>query len=186
MDVCLLGSDECSRTDAAGAYRLENVPANGEVMLVLTHPDSLGRMLLQSVTGAVDREQNLYFTSIAHMTAYLASSGCGGVPEAGTRALFIGAPPGAKVVVTPAPPMAPVYAGIDGFFDAALSAIPADTPATLAGAVTCGVPPGIYEIDVVGAPDTCHMVDGWPPADHDVRIVIEADTHSIFNRVCEA
>lgn len=182
-EICLDGSSTLCATSAAdGAYTLGGAPANSEIALAITRAD-YPRFLLQYVTTTEDVAQDLNLLTTTALNQHLAGSGCSWPPPAGTGFIYIGAPAGSKVALVQSPSSQAVYAGDDGF-DPSFTEIPPNTLMSRAEAVFCSVAPGTYDVEVTQTSGACHRIEGWPSEKHAAKIVVQADTLSVFNWVC--
>jgi len=182
LEFCLRGTQNCVQVDANGHYKLSGVPTSSRVALIATHPES-DRNVLLFETETSPRLYSPRFGKTAKSSTWLAAAGCASPPKAGTGILFVGAPPGSTVKLTP--PATVVYTKEDGTFDPALSSIPAAMSADLTGSIACDLAPGKYQIDIGQTTESCHTIEGWTSTGHDVEAEVEADSVTGVNWVCE-
>lgn len=182
LEICLLDGSKCSTTDESGIATIMGLNEN-ENFAVVMQKAGISPTLLQYATETSDLMFGGYMGDDTVLAAFFGSAGCTFPPASGKANLIIGVPPGASVESMP--DLAWVYSGADGF-DPLLTAVPADTPTSLAWAAVCDVDADTIQLTFLGTVGTCYRYEGWPPSgDNDVDGLTAADMTTIVNWICD-
>jgi len=183
--VCLRGdATKCGTTDSAGKVTVTGIPAFSQIAMVVSHADYGNTLMLFLTTGS-DKVQAFSLPNLEGTSKGFVVAGCPSPLPAGKGWFFIGLPAGAAASATgPTGPTKLIYFGTDGVFDPTLDAVPI-TNTEYGGAITCGVAPGVYQIDVTGAAGACSLGGGWPSSGHTLEILVDPDTYTPAHWNCQ-